>query len=356
MRKLWRILKWVGLGLLACVLALAALIAYVEFACRGETGASVAAPIIKAKEYQRAEANTFLTYPEWHIVYAYEGLAEVLKTGDEHDFDYLGSIASFWSSACTVTRTADAHGGADASTKRTIYVIGASFTLEMAMKAIYEETLGRMFTSTRNTKTAQDIVSADVASEYAAFLQQTPWYKFDFDAAVSRLWSAPADSLRGWERRFALSGEWKAKAAYAGVIDSAVQATGVAQLEILSVVTGLGKDSLTQIQGVEIFQEQGDRVIIKTPRYQAFNAILEEIAKRGGQVVEIAGNDDILVTVTHPASADLSMFQQTHVMTQLARDGFGDVRSLLNVKVVALSDFLRTAQSRGIRVEHVYDY
>jgi hypothetical protein len=356
MKKIWRILKWVGFGLLAFVLGLAAPIAYLEFGCRGEPGAAPAAPIITAKEYQRAEANTFLTYPEWHIVYAYEGLAEVLKTGDEHDFNYFASVASFWSCACTVTRTADAHGGADAATKQTIYVIGASFTLEMAMKALYEETLGRLFTWTRSTKTTQDIVSAEVATEYAAFLQQTPWYMFDFNAAVTKLWSAPADSSRGWERRLALSGEWKAKSAYAKVIASAVQATGVAQLEILSVVTGLGKDTLKQIPGVEMMQEEPDRIIIKTPRYQAFNVILEDIANRGGQVLEIAGNDDILVTVTHPAGVDLSMFQQTQVMTQLKRDGFGDVRSLLNVKVAALSNVLRTARSQGIRVEHVYDY
>jgi hypothetical protein len=356
MRKVWRILKWGGLGLFACVLALAAPIAYVEFACRGVVPPAPATPTIIAQDYQRAEANTFVTYPEWHIVYAYEGLAEVLKTGDEHDFNYLGSIASFWSSACAVTRTADAHGGADTSTKRTIYVIGASFTLEMAMKALYEESLGRLFTWTRDRKIAQDIVSADVAQDYAAFLQQTPWYKFDFQAAVSKLWTVPADSLRGWERRLALSGEWKAKAAYASVIDSAVQATGVAQLEILSVVTGISKDSLKQISGVEIIEELGNRVIIKTPRYQAFNAILKEIAKRGGQVLDIAGNDDILVTVTHPAGVDLAMFQKTQVMTQLRRDGFGDVRSLLNVKVPELANLLQIARSQGIRVEHIYDY
>jgi hypothetical protein len=356
MKKGWRILKCGGFGLLACVLALAAPIVYVELTCRGVAPPAPATPTIIAKEYHRAEANTFLTYPEWHIVYAYEGLAEVLKTGDEHDFNYFASITSFWSSACTVTRTADAHGGADAATKRTIYVIGASFTLEMAMKALYEETLGRIFTWTRDTKATQDIVSADVATDYAAFLQQTPWYKFDFNAAVTKLWSAPAGSLRGWERRLALAGEWKAKAAYAKVIDSAVQATGVAQLDIQSVVTGLGKDSLKQIAGVEIVDEQGDLVIIKTPRYQAFNAILEEIANRGGQVLEIAGNDDILFTVTHPAGVDFSVFQQTQVMTQLKRDGFSDVRSLLNVRVAALTSVLKAARSQGIRVEHVYDY
>lgn len=356
MNRIWQWLRWPAIALLACFLALAAPIAYVEFGCRGDIGSPSSSPVIKTPELQRAEANTFLTYPEWHIVYAYEGLAEVLKKGDEHDFSYVASIKNFWTSACTVSRVADAHGGADAATKRTIYVIGSSFTLEMMLKALYEETVGRLFTWTRNSKTAQDIVSADVASSYALFLQQTPWYKFDFNSAVTRLWQPSAGSLRGWERRFALTGEWKAKAAYARLIDSAVQATGVAQLEIASVVTDFDKAMLLQIPGVEILGEYAGRIIIKTPRYQAFNVILNDIANRGGTILEIAGNDDILVTVTHPSGFNLSVLPQSQLMTQFTRDGFGDMRSLLTVKVEGLANLLRTAQRQGIRVEHVYDY
>ena len=52
--------------------------------------------MITEPEFQRQEANSYLTYPEWHIVYAYEGLAGKLKAADEHEFGYFSSIAGFW--------------------------------------------------------------------------------------------------------------------------------------------------------------------------------------------------------------------------------------------------------------------
>ena len=60
-----------------------------NWACRGEAATQTYQPLITDPAFQRREANTYLTYPEWHIVFAYDGLAQALKTGDEHAFDYL---------------------------------------------------------------------------------------------------------------------------------------------------------------------------------------------------------------------------------------------------------------------------
>ncbi len=112
--------------------------------CRGKIGAARTDAEMSDPTFWRAEANTYLTYPEWHIVYAYDGLAETLKTTDEYGFDYLRSIGGFWSSTCQMMRYADAHGGADGATRLMVHTIGVSFTLEMMMKAAYEETFGRL--------------------------------------------------------------------------------------------------------------------------------------------------------------------------------------------------------------------
>jgi FAD/FMN-containing dehydrogenase len=90
--------------------------------------------LLSDPNFHRREANTYLTYPEWHIVYAYDGLAETLKAGDEHAFDYIESIAGFWRSTCSLMRRADRHGGADWPTRSMIHTIGVSFTAEMALK------------------------------------------------------------------------------------------------------------------------------------------------------------------------------------------------------------------------------
>ena len=180
-----RLLKWVGLGLLGLILVVAGPILFVETACRGTALPQKQAQWIT--EETRPEARTYMVYPEWHIVYAYEGYAEALREGHPHDFPYLSAIAGFWSSLCGLTEKADELGEAGFASKATIYTIGASFTLEMLFKAAYEETIGRI--ATLGAPSAQDEVEARMAADYATFLQQVPWYKYDFPS-----WNHALDS------------------------------------------------------------------------------------------------------------------------------------------------------------------
>ena len=82
-----RLLKIAGLFLGAIVIIVLLLLspaAYVETFCHADPEPDTYSPLIRDPQMKREEANTFLTYPEWHIVYAYDGLAEVLKSGDEY--------------------------------------------------------------------------------------------------------------------------------------------------------------------------------------------------------------------------------------------------------------------------------
>ena len=176
-KRLWKIIKWSAAGGAAALLLMLAPVAYVELACRGDAQPQSYQPVIVDPAFQRREANTYLTYPEWHIVYAYDGLARALETGDEHAFDYLSSIGGFWRSACALMRAADRSGGADGPTRIMIHTIGVSFTVEMGLKGAYEETVGRTTAWLRGrNKTPQDKMVADMAADYSMFLRQTPWY------------------------------------------------------------------------------------------------------------------------------------------------------------------------------------
>jgi hypothetical protein len=345
------------LALVLLVVALLSPVAYVELACRGTPKGEPYKPLITDVAFQRSEANSYLTYPEWHIVYAYEGLAEKLKTSDEYSFDYLSSIGGFWSSACALTRTAGEHGAADFDTRATMHVIGVSFTAELFLKALYEETFGRAFAFLRGpTKSPQDVYAAEMAADYAAFLQQTPWYKYDFRKATTELWAEPVDSLRSWERRLALGIEWRGKAAYAGVIADAVKASGEAALTIRSLVSGVSPEQLTAIKGVTIIQTQTQGTLIETPRYAAFTDILKEIAMAGGTVVEIAGNDDVMVTVIAPIETQFQTLTGVQLIKAVLRDGYGSKRMLLDVRMSELAPLIRTLSTGEVQLEHVYDY
>lgn len=358
MRILWKLMKWSLAAILLLVLLLLSPVAYVETFCHGERQDHAYKPLIADTAFQRQEANTYLTYPEWHIVYAYDGLAEVLKSGDEYAFDYFSSVRGFWTSTCALTEVADAHGGADSATRMTIHTIGVSFTLEMALKAAYEETIGRLTALLRGPeKTPQDQVAAGMAVDYAAFLRQTPWYKYPFDIQVTKLKAAPIiDPIRSWERRFALGTEWSGKIAYAGMIANAIAGTtGAAQLEIRSIISGLPSADLAAIEGVTIVGENDGDIEIQTPRYDLFTRIIVEIAGKGGSIREIAGNDEIMVSITEKPDQPLQGIPGS-VIARVPRDGFDSTRLLVAVKVNELSALLRQVPMADPGLEHVFDY
>jgi hypothetical protein len=351
------VLRWSVAGLLVAILLLLSPVAYVELACRTQAVTQTHEPLVTDPAFQRREANTYLTYPEWHIVFAYDGLAQVLKTGDEHAFDYIDSISSFWSSACALTRVASQHGGADWGTRSMIHTIGVSFTTEMLAKAAYEETMGRATAWLRGPrKTAQDAVVARVAADYAAFLRQTPWYTYPFNRKAHELWAAPVEqSIRGWERRLGIGLEFEAKAAYAKVLASAAAATAPAELVVRSTVSGLDATVLGRIPGVTVIGRRGDGFEIETPRYDVFTRILADIARQGGEIREIAGNDEIMVSVTVREGVAVPI-QHGTVMLRMDRDGIPGERLLVNVRMRDLAAFLNAYPRGEPGLEHVFDY
>lgn len=336
--------------LIVVALLLGAPVAYTEAFCKGGPGRAQATALLPP-EARRDESRTFTTYPEWHIVYAYDDYAAVIADGDPHEFGYLRAIGGFWSSLCPLARKAAEHGGFTAESKQTIYTIGASFTLEMALKGLYEETLGRIATLVRGEERAPlDGLSAEQAAAYADFLRQTPWYRWDFAADAGALWAANSGTPRDWERAVALTIENRGKSLYAAAIAQAVAATGQDELTMRSVVRGIPAETLSGIEGVTVIGPRGEGTEIETPRYRAFTEIARRIAAADGEFVEIAGNDDILFTVV---TAEATFPNALH---SFARQGRGDYRHLVEAKVWGLAGRLRELAERGTPVEHIHDY
>lgn len=349
MRFLWR---WFKRLLVVAVVFVALLLApagYTEIACTGSPRFEAHSPIITDPEWQRAESRTLVTYPEWHIVHAYDDYARVIRDGDPHDFGFLRAITGFWTSLCPLKERADQMGGMTGDSKMTIYTIGVSFTAEMLAKAAYEKTLGRVATWIRGPeRSALDEVSARRAAEYAVFLQQVPWYKWSFADDMKILASEGGDGFRDRERRFALTAEARAKSAYAGVIAEAVAGIGADELRLRSIVTGLPASQIAEIEGVTVISERPEGIEIETDRYRTFTRILERLAVAGADVVEIAGNDEILFTaISDEPSARDAVFS-------FQRQGYGDWRHLILVPVADLLDRLRDLD--GLSLEHVHDY
>ena len=346
MRRFGRWLLRFAALMVVLVLGLLAPSAYVELACRGEATPQVAS--ILPPDHRRAEARTLLTYPEWHIVHAYDDYARVIATGDPHDYGFLRGIAGFWSSFCALSQQADTLGTEDGGSRQTVHVIGVSFTAELLMKAAYEETLGRVATWIRGADRAPlDDLSAAQAAAYATFLEQVPWYRWDFRADRAALDAAATEAFRDRERRLALGLENGAKAAYAGVIKEAVAGVGADALTLRMILTGLE----TPLDGITVIGPRPEGMEIETPRYRALTVLLQEMAAGGADFVEIAGNDDILFTTISqtPASGP-------GVIASLPRQGAEDLRNLHLVKVPDLAAHLRALGENGLTLEHIHDY
>jgi hypothetical protein len=345
-------LRWLGRLLLAIVLVVVALlspVAYVELACRGTPVADSYQPILPP-EHRRPESATLLTYPEWHIVHAYEDYAEVIRTGDPQDFGYLSAIGGFWSSFCSLSRATAAHGGADRDYQTMVDVIGVSFTAELLLKAAYEETLGRIATWVRGeARSPLDDLSAQQAADYATFLRQVPWYRWDFGTSAAELDAAAIGAFRDRERNLVLGLEYRAKAAYAQAIAAAVAATGGDELTMRSVVAGVSPQDLRRIEGVTVIGERPEGVEIETPRYAAFTEVARILAAQGADFVEIAGNDDLLVTSIADAVPD----GDPTVLATLPRQGNPGVRLL---RLVRVNDVAPLRRDEGSAVEHIPDY
>lgn len=345
-----KLLKRLALLLSVLAVGLIAPVVYIEMACR-PNGHTNDYTTILPPQHHRAEGRTLLTYPEWHIVHAYDDYAQVIGHGDPHDYAYLSSIGGFWTSLCSLSEASGNHGGFPAEFKQTIYTIGVSFTAELLAKGGYEETLGRVATWIRGDKRAAlDDLSAAQAKAYSQFLRQVPWYKWDFRQDSAALSDAATDSFRDRERQIALGFEYGTKARYANVIAAAVANMEPDALRLRMIVTGLSADELGTYEGVQVIEQRAEGIEIDTPRYSALTRLLSQMAQAGGDFLEIAGNDDILLSMTSDAP------ENEDALYSFARQGYGDTRHLVLLQVPNLAKFLREIDGATLRLEHIHDY
>jgi hypothetical protein len=227
--------------------------------------------------------------------------------------------------------------------------IGVSFTAERLAKAAYEETVGRLFTLFRGgARAPPEDQSARQAADYAVFLRQTPWHRWNFRRNAAERDAAATVVLRDREQRLALGLEYRAKAVYARAIAAAVAAVGPDALPLRAVVSGLPAAMLAAIPEVVVIETLPEGVVIKTPRSRAVTRRARAIAALGGTFVEIAGNDDILITVIAEG------FTPEGALHSFPRQGNPGIRHLVLMPVADLAEALRVCPLKSI--EHILEY
>jgi hypothetical protein len=313
--------------------------------------------------YARPEDQTYLTLPEWYIVYSADEYAAFIANNPPSRFPYFRAIGQYWRSyyaVCAVTRDQYPF---NSGYHLTLAVIGTSFTLENILKGIYENTLGRATEWLSSSElTEEDAYAREVAKEYGDFIHTIPWYEFPFDEKFKRLWSETnlwgPNAIRKWERKVALSLEYGGKAIYAWLIGQGTQAAYAPEdLEILGWAEGVSAEVLQQEPQMRVVKAVNDQAaIVALPRYEAFSQIAPHLARQGVRFVELAGNDEILITAIAPRDwvYDLPEGKFLFAMPILTQPNLQRVAVKAPVKSLHL--ILTDLEDKDLKIEHLYDY
>lgn len=308
---------------------------------------------------RRGGEQTYLTFPEWFLVFSPAEYADWLQHHAPTRFPFFRHICQFWSAYGHVI-AATRHQHFNAGYHVMIGVIGVSTTIEYSIKGAYDTLVGRLSQlGLSPNATPEDRLAAGVEQDYVRFIRVEPWYKFDFAAALKRLWTDTpwwgAHPLRKWERRYALTTEWSVKAVYGWLLGKAThEAYAAPKPTTVVVVRNLPHADLPA--DVELLRHAGDEDLLALPRYQAFTAASFALARRGVEFVEIAGNRGaILVSVVAPASAPAPGDAPVlFVQPIITRPGWR--RLVLQVPVAQLSAVLDQYANKPDAIEHVFDY
>jgi hypothetical protein len=315
------------------------------------------------KDYARPEDDTYLSYPEWYIVWSYQEKADFQERSLPSGFPYFGEVRQYWNSYCCISRLTRGKYAFNGGEQVMLVVIGTSFSAEYILKGLYEKTIGRLSEWTSGHQMVEeDRYAYKVAREYADFVHVRPFYEFHFAPHVGELWREThlwgPHPLRKWERKFFLTADFAAEAFYSWVIEKGTYATyGHEPAETYAWIDSANRMLLEQPPRVMVVSQVGSQAfIVDIPRYQEFTKIASGLAERGVHFVEIAGNGEILISVLAQDSSHFDGSGAHEVFSNPVLTNPGIRRIILACEVPSLHSVLLSLRSRGITVEHIYDY
>lgn len=318
--------------------------------------------INQIEEYARPESQTYLTIPEWYIVYSADEYGAFIQNHSSSDFPYFKAVGQYWQSYYDVCEQVRGKYPNNASAQFVLGFIGVSFTAENMLKGSYEFTIGRVFDWFAKEPTEEEIFAADVAQEFGEFLHNTPWYLFRYDEKLKELWTETSfwgpGFLRKWERKFALTLEYGVKALYGGLTRAGSQAAyGGEDTSKIYAVTENATDEMLS-DDFEIVQEIDDtQQLIYITRFEVFSSIVPDLMKDGLRFVEMAGNDEIVVTTLGKQDANYEFEYGQYLFDLPILTQAGETRAIIKVQLRDLHLFLEELESKkDIRFEHIYDY
>lgn len=314
---------------------------------------------------RRPLEDSYFSYPEWYIVWSYEERARYLPKNLPSGFPYFASIGQYWRAYCFICGLTESRHQFNFGDHLSSFVLGASFALEYSIRGAYEQTIGRFSEWTSSHELVEeDAYAARVAREYADFVYVRPFYEYHFAHALKQLWKETPlrgkHPVRKWERKFILTVDYGLEAIYAEILQAASHVTyGTESADTLTVIENAPESLFHEFPSVKVEAEtsRGSYLVI-IPRYQEFTNLAVSLAKRDVRFVEIAGNNEIMLTIVTPADWNYDLPAEQGAL--LFKEDFltrRDVKRIaLECPVRVLHSILKNLSDRGIQIEHIYDY
>jgi hypothetical protein len=318
---------------------------------------------------RRPVEDSYFSYPEWYIVWSYEERAQYLPKNLPSGFPYFASIGQYWKSYCFICGLTQSRHQFNFGDHLSSFVLGGSFALEYSIRGAYEQTIGRLSEWTSSHELVEeDAYAARVAREYADFVYIRPFYEFHFAHALRELWKETPfwgkHPIRKWERKFILSVDYGIEAIYAEAMQVASHlAYGAESGETYTWIESAPENVFQEFPRIKADQEKAKEVskqsfVVIIPRYQEFTDLAVKLAEHDVHFVQIAGNDEIMLTIVAPKNwgYDLPASDGSVLFTEDFLTQPGVKRIALECPVRSLHSVLNSFSTRGIKVEHIYDY
>ncbi|WP_295800681.1 hypothetical protein [Mucilaginibacter sp.] len=310
----------------------------------------------------RPPDQTFLTYPEWFLVFSPAEQADYFKTHTTTTFPYMKHIDQMWKGYDVVYDQLKGNYKFNTGYHVMILIIAGSTTVEYSIKSLYETVVGRVTDPPGGQSvTDEDRFNAGYMSSYVKFIEDTPWYEYDFNSQLKSLWTNTSffgpHFFRKMERKYYLTTELMVKSGYGWLIGLGTKSAYETALLNTSVITDKLPADLANFPEIKNIKKLPDgTILMDLPRYARFSPAVNKLAQSGISFKEIAGNNNaIMLTVLTTAQlANTADFKI--LFTQPIQTKKGLSRIALVTTVGGLSGTVLSLYKSKVKIEHIYDY
>ena len=315
-------------------------------------------------DYHRGEEQTFLTIPEWYLVFNPLEYADYLEAGQNpSDFPFMASIDEYWSLYDRVIEISRAEAYPENSEYLTMLrVIGISTTVEYLFKSLYENSIGRL---TRwvagDDDTDEDKIIQKANRAYSDLIFDRAWYEFDFWSWVDRIWKEPAffgsNMIRKYERKLFFTIEYGFKTLYAKLIGFGAK-TAYEQSEGLIYMTADFEevDGFAGIGAAIVVAVDEDAYLLSVPRWGEFTHTIPQMVNGGFDFRDISGNTRIAASIIVNSEVSFETKYADLLFSSELVSNPDLTRVVMLVPVQNLREFTIEVRGKGYQFEHIYDY